>query len=132
MAELGLPVALVEDEYPFILIHHILWDESGVDVAVPNIGAVQAAYLEFNACSIDRGFCSLSILQQLQERMQEVTLPKKGKLNLAGRVRESDPAFKAARRQHQAIESCLANFGFRGGALVRHKSRENFALMVSL
>ncbi len=36
------------------------------------------------------------------------------------------------KRQHPAIESCLANFGLRGGALIREKSPENFALMVSL
>ena len=57
---------------------------------------------------------------------------RRGKLSLAERARERAPAFKAARRQHPAVESCLANFGHRGGALVRQKSLENFALMVSL
>ena len=99
---------------------------------MPIIDAVQAVFPEFNACSFDRGFYSADILHALQRRMEEVTLPKMGKRNQADRVRESAPAFKAARRQHPAIESCLANFGLRGGALVREKSPENFALMVSL
>ena len=131
-AELGLPVALVEDEHQFILAHHILWEGSDTEVAVPIIDAVQAVYPSFNACSFDRGFHSKKNRQELDAQLAVNALPKKGKLNLADRVREGAPAFRAARRQHPAIESCLANFGLRGGALVREKSPENFALMVSL
>ena len=132
MAELGLPVAVVEDQYQFILSHHILWEGSDTDVAVPIIDAVQEVFPEFNACSFDRGFHSKKNREELDARLAVNALPKKGKLNQADRVRESAPAFKAARQQHPAIESCLANFGLRGGALVREKSPENFALMVSL
>ena len=109
-----------------------MWEGTDRDVAVPIIDAVQAVFPEFTACSFDRGFYSSDIVHALQRRMKEVTLPKMGKRNLADRVRGSAPAFKAARRQHPAIESCLANFGLRGGALVREKSPENFVLMVSL
>ena len=132
LAELGLPVALVEDEHRFILAYHILWDTSDVEVAVVIIDAVQAAFPEFNACSFDRGFHSLKNREALDARLALNALPKKGKLSLAERARERAPAFKAARRQHPAVESCLATFGLRGGALVRQKSPENFALMVSL
>ena len=131
-AELGLPVAVVEDQYQFILSHHIMWEGSDTDVAVPIIDAVQEVFPSFNACSFDRGFHSKKNREELDARLAVNALPKKGKLNQADRVRESAPAFKAARQQHPAIESCLANFGFRGGALVREKSPENFALMVSL
>ena len=101
-------------------------------MAVPLIDAVQAAYPEFNACSFDRGFHSKENREALDARLALNALPKKGKLNLADRAWQSAPAFRQARRQHPAIESCLANFGLRGGALVREKSPEHFALMVSL
>ena len=127
---LGLPVALVEDEHR--LAYHILWDTSDVEVAVAIIDAVQAAFPEFNVYSFDRGFHSLKNREALDARLALNALLKKGKLSLAERARERAPAFKAARRQHPAVESCLANFGLRGGALVRQKSPENFALMVSL
>ena len=68
----------------------------------------------------------------MDARLALNALAKKGKLSLAERARVRAPAFKAARQQHPAVESCLANFGLRGGALVRQKSPENFALMVSL
>ena len=132
LAELGLPVAVVEDEHQFILAYRILWNESDTDVAVPIIDAVQAAFPEFNTCSFDRGFHSLKNREALDARLAVNALPKNGKLTLADRARESAPAFKAARQQHPAVESCLANFGLRGGALVREKSPENFALMVNL
>ena len=119
-------------DHQFILAHQIMWDRTDRDVAVPIIDAVQAVFPEFNACSFDRGFYSSDIVHALLRRMKEVTLPKMGTRNQADRVCESAPAFKAARRQHPAIESCLANFGLRGGALVREKSPEHFALMVSL
>ena len=125
-AELGLAVALVEDEHR--LAYHILWDTSDVEVAVAIIDAVQAAFPAFNACSFDRGFHSLKNREALDARLALNALPKKGRLSLA----EREPAFKAARRQQPAAESCLANFGLRGGALMRQKSPENFALMVSL
>ena len=132
LAELGVPVAVVEDEHQFILAYHILWKGSDTDVAVPLIDAVQEVFPSFNACSFDRGFHSKANRHALDARLEVNALPKKGKLTLADRARESAPAFKAARRQHPAIESCLANLGLRGGALIREKSRENFALMVSL
>ena len=132
LPELGLPVAVVEDEYQFILAHHIMWEGSDTDVAVPIIDAVQEVFPSFNACSFDRGFHSKKNREELDARLAVNALPKKGKLNQADRVRENAPAFKAARQQHPAIELCLANLGLRSGALVREKSPENFALMVSL
>ena len=69
IAELGLPVALVEDEYQFILAHHILWEGSDTEVAVPIIDAVQEVFPSFNACSFDRGFHSKKNRQELDARL---------------------------------------------------------------
>ena len=125
LPELGLPVAVVEDEYQFILAHHIMWEGSDTDVAVPIIDAVQEVFPSFNACSFDRGFHSKKNREELDARLAVNALPTKGKLNQADRVRENAPAFKAARQQHPAIESCLANFGLRGGcAGTREESGE--------
>ena len=54
--ELGVPVALIEDQYQFVLHHEVLWQGSDVDVAVPLVQAAQARYAELRACSFDRGF----------------------------------------------------------------------------
>ena len=54
--ELGVPVALIEDQYQFVLHHEVLWQGSDVDVAVPLVQAAQARYPGLRACSFDRGF----------------------------------------------------------------------------
>ena len=54
--ELGVPVALIEDQYQFILHHRILWEGEDVDVAVPMVQEAQARHPKLRACSFDRGF----------------------------------------------------------------------------
>ena len=49
--ELGVPVALIEDQHQFILHHKILWQGADVDVAVPLVSEAQALYPELRACS---------------------------------------------------------------------------------
>ena len=56
--ELGVPVALIEDQYGFILHHEVLWEGEDVDVAVPMVKQAQVLYPELRACSFDRGFHS--------------------------------------------------------------------------
>ena len=54
--ELGVPVAIVEDQNQFLLDYQILWTESDVDVAVPLLQDVQRQYPNLFSCSFDRGF----------------------------------------------------------------------------
>ena len=56
--ELGVPIALIEDQYQFILHHKVLWAGEDVDVAVPMVQEAQELYPELRACSFDRGFHS--------------------------------------------------------------------------
>ncbi len=127
LAELGLPVALVEDEHRFILAYHILWDTSDVEVAVAIIDAVQAAFPAFNACSFDRGFHSLKNREALDARLALNALPKKGKLSLAERARACVQGSAAAAPGRRVVSG-----QFRTSGRWRQKSPENFALMVSL
>ncbi len=67
----------------------------------------QVNYPQLKGCSFDKGFHSKSNQEQLQELLDEVTLPKKGKWSKADRERESTEAFVTARKQHPAIESAI-------------------------
>ena len=53
--ELGVPVALIEDQYGFILHHEVLWEGEDVDVVVPMVKQGQVLYPELRVCSFDRG-----------------------------------------------------------------------------
>ena len=130
--ELGVPLAIVEDQYQFVLDHRILWDGGDVDVAVPLIESCQAAYPDLAVCSFDRGFHSPSNRKRLDELLDLAALPKKGRLNAADQERETAPAFAKARKQHPAVESAINHLEHRGLDRVRTKGAEGFERTVGL
>ena len=131
-AELGVPIAVVEDQYQFIVHHQILWQQHDTEVAVALIEAVQRRYPEFRACSFDRGFHSPSNRVRLDALLDLNALPKKGKLSQADWKRENSEAFSAARQQHPAVESAINNLEQRGLDRVRTHGRDGFARTVGL
>ena len=81
--ELGVPVAIVEDQYQFILEHRILWEGSDTDAAVPVIVATRERFPELLACSFDRGFHSPQNQVALGDRLELNAMPAKGRLSPA-------------------------------------------------
>ena len=131
-AELGVPVAVIEDQHQFILHHEILWQGEDVDVAVSLVEDTQARYPELRACSFDRGFHSPDNRVRLDALLDVAALPKKGRLSNADRAREEDESFAAARRVHPAIESAINGLEHRGLDRVRNHGADGFARAVSL
>ena len=79
--ELGVPVAIIEDQFGFILHHKILWEGEDVDVPVPMVQEAQALYPELRACSFDRGFHSPDNRVLLDGLLDVNALPGKGYLS---------------------------------------------------
>ena len=128
-AELGVPVAIVEDDAQFLLDHAILWKGGDVDAAVPPlVRACLEGYPDLRACSFDRGFHSPENRVRLDGLLVTAALPKKGKLNAAERAREAAPAFARARRRHPAVESAINNLEQRGLDRVRSKGADGWAV----
>ena len=130
--ELGVPVALIEDQYQFILHHKILWEDEDVDVAVPMVQEAQVLYPELRACSFDRGFHSRDNRVHLDALLDVNALPRKGYLSKADREREEEESFAAARRAHPAIESAINGLEHRGLDRVRSHGADGFARTVAL
>ncbi len=130
--ELGLPVALVEDPCQFVLHHKILWEGGDEAVAVPLITETQAMYPQLIGCSFDRGFHSPDNRRELDKQLEHNGLPRKGRLTQADRERENAAPFKAARRQHPAVESAINNLEHRGLDRVRTHGAEGFERTVAL
>ena len=59
------------------------------------------------ACSFDKGFHSPANQTDLKALIDQVVLPKKGKLSKADQEREYAPEFKQAKKQHSAVESAI-------------------------
>ena len=130
--ELGVPVALIEDQHQFILHHRILWKGEDVDVAVPMVEEAQALYPGLRACSFDRGFHSPANRVRLDALLDVNALPGSGYLSKANRERESAESFVSARRAHPAIESAINGLEHRGLDRVRSHGADGFARAVAL
>ena len=100
VVELGVPLAIVEDQHQFVLDYQIMWQGGDVDVAVPLVESCQEMHPDLRECSFDRGFHSPANRKRLDELLDTATLPKKGRLNAADQERESDEVFARARKQH--------------------------------
>jgi transposase, IS5 family len=105
--ELGLKVCIVEDQYQFILHHRVMEQETDEQVAVVMAQETKQRFAEFNSCSYDRGFHSPTNRVQLEQILDKVVLPRKGKLSVPDKQREHTPEFIQARQQHSAVESAI-------------------------
>jgi hypothetical protein len=105
--ELGLRVCIMEDSHGFILHSMAMQKTTDDKVAVPMVKATKAKFPSFNACSFDKGFHSPANQTDLNVLIDQVVLPKKGKLSKANQEREYAPEFKEAKKKHSAVESAI-------------------------
>jgi hypothetical protein len=105
--ELGLRVAVVEDEHRFILTHQVMVKTTDDQVAVDLLKQAQTRFPTIASASFDKGFHSPANQTALAALIPQVVLPKKGKCSEAQREREAAPDFIRLRRQHAAVESAI-------------------------
>ena len=105
--ELGLRVCVLEDQHRFILHHPVMEKTTDDQVAVPIVEETQARFPEMHTVSMDKGFHSPSNQTRLKAMLEQVVLPKKGRLSKADKAHESEPDFVRLRRQHSAVESAI-------------------------
>jgi len=105
--ELGMRVCIMEDTHGFILHSQVMQKTTDDKVAVSMVKETKALFPRFNACSFDKGFHSQENQKNLKEIIDQVVLPKKGKLSKADKEREYAPEFMQAKRKHSAVESAI-------------------------
>ena len=105
--ELGLRVCVLEDQYGFVLHHQVMEKQTDDQVAVSMVAQTQQRFPSLGACSFDKGFYSPSNQLALASLLDEVVLPKKGRLSRAEAAHESSVGFVAARRAHSGVESAI-------------------------
>ncbi len=132
IAELGLPVCVLEDQHQFILQHEVLRKGGDSDMIVPFLKRAKERYPAMASCSMDKGYYSSSNRQELDQLLELNVMPKKGARNQQDRQREQAPAFAEARRQHPAVESAINNLNQRGLSLIRTHGEEGFVRTVAL
>jgi len=105
--ELGLGVCVLEDQYGFILHHHVMEKQKDVDIAVMMVCEAKRKFAALSCCSFDKGFYSPANKQQLHTLLQDVVLPKKGRLSATDKQIEFSEEFIRARHKHAAVESAI-------------------------
>ena len=105
--ELGLRVCLLEDQYGFILYHHVMENQTDDQVTVFMVEESQRRFPTLNQCSFDQGFHSPDNQVKLKRLLDHVILPKKGRLSKEQALHEHSAEFRQARRQHAAVESAI-------------------------
>lgn len=103
--ELGLRVCVLQDQFGFTLNHRVMQKQTDDQVAVPIVKAAKACFPRLTQVSFDKGFWSPGNLEKLEELLERVILPKKGRLSEADKKREHHIEFIRAKRKHSAVES---------------------------
>jgi hypothetical protein len=130
--ELGVRVCVLEDQHQFILHHRVMWQETDDKIAVAMMDDAQKRFPEINQCSFDKGFHSKGNVRELNERLDNVILPKKGRRNQVEKAWEETDLFGQARRQHSAVEACINNLEIRGLDRCLSHGRAGFERHVAL
>ncbi len=105
--ELGVKVCILEDPHRFILHHQVMESQSDDQVAVSMVKEAKHRFKNLNACSFDKGFHTQENQHDLKEHLEQVVLPRKGKLSPPAQQQEHSEEFLKARRQHSAVESAI-------------------------
>jgi len=105
--ELGLRVCVLEDQFGFILHHLVMEKQTDDKVTVPITRGAKERFPNLKSCSWDTGFYSPTNRRELQNIIEKVILPKKGKLSSKDKEIEYSEEFIKAKRQHSAIESAI-------------------------
>ncbi|MCP4285982.1 MAG: ISNCY family transposase [Gammaproteobacteria bacterium] len=105
--ELGVRVCVMEDRDRFILHHQVMEKSTDEQVAVSMVVETKQQFPALRAVSMDKGFHSQPNQKELKKHLEEVILPKKGRLSKADKIRESGEEFIHLRKQHAAVESAI-------------------------
>ncbi len=111
--ELGLPMVIASDQYGFILDHEVMLHETDVAIAVPFAERLLERF-RIRSLSFDRGFWSPENYRRLSIRIEELIMPKKGRLNQQEQEREGRREFKQLRYRHAAVESDINSLEHHG------------------
>lgn len=130
--ELGIRIAIVEDEYGFIIDYKVAENQTDDKIAVPLLKKAKKAYPDLNGCSFDKGFYTPSNKPKLKELLEHTVLPKKGKWNAQEQIEETTEFFQKARKQHSAVESSIASLQNHGLKLCKDKGVRGFKRHVAV
>jgi len=79
--ELGLGICILEDQYGFILHHHVMEHQKDVHIAVHMVAEAKRKFSALSVYSFDKGFHSPDNKNDLYTYLNQVVLPRKRRLS---------------------------------------------------
>ena len=107
MVELGLRVAISEDQHSFILNHRVMQKQTDDQIAVPLVEDIAKRYPAVKSVSMDKGFHSPENQRRLAEVIEFPVVPKKGKRSQERLEHEHSERFVRLRHRHSGVESAI-------------------------
>jgi hypothetical protein len=111
--ELGKKLAITTDQYNLIVDYRIMENQSDPEMVKPIAESLIGLYL-IRSWSFDKGFWHKENKAMLEEHVEKVVMPKKGKCNKLEQAEEDHRSFKLLRNKHSAVESNINELECRG------------------
>jgi hypothetical protein len=111
--ELGKKLAITTDQYNLIVDYRIMENQSDPEMVKPIAEDLIELY-RIKSWSFDKGFWHKENKAMLEEHVEKVVMPKKGKCNKLEQAEEDHRSFKLLRNKHSAVESNINELECRG------------------
>ncbi len=111
--ELGKKLAITTDQYNLIVDYRIMENQSDSEVVKPIAEDLTGLFL-IRSWSFDKGFWHKENKAMLEEHVEKVVMPKKGKCNKLEQAEEDHRSFRLLRNKHSAVESNINELECRG------------------
>jgi len=111
--ELGKKLAITTDQYNLIVDYRIMENQSDPQMVKPIAESLIGLFL-VRSWSFDKGFWHKENKALLEEHIDKVVMPKKGKCNKLEQAEEGHRSFKLLRNKHSAVESNINELECRG------------------
>lgn len=122
--ELGVRAAFVEDRYGLLLNHRVMHRQTDDKITVDLMQETRVLFPNLRSASFDKGFYTPENRHALDLLLDQVTLPKKGRLTEEDRERETTVTFLNARKQHAAVASAIHALQVHGLERCRDRGKE--------
>lgn len=129
--ELGKKTSITTDQFNLIVDHQIMENQADSEIVPELAKRILPAYT-VKSWSFDKGYWHKNNKAILSQEVENLVLPKKGKLNKAEKEEEHRPLFKKFRHKHSAVESNINELEHRGLNRCPDKGYRNFKRYIGL
>lgn len=112
--ELGKNLAITTDQYNLIIDYQVMEKQTDKEVVIEIVQRILLKYGIIDSHSFDKGYYTKDNKELLSLFINDLVMPKKGKLNKVEYDEEHQKEFKKLRNKHSAVESNINELEHKG------------------